>query len=234
MNTTPPAIDAVADNLRTDIPGSTVVVEHEGGIRWKVTATTDRVQMWVAYETRSRGRLLWKNSHLYIDGEPFPRARTYEALVDLFRTHGIGADSEDTTPVMVPVDQAPGPVQAMHRKIVVAPGFTLTVQRSGREWWVVLAGARGELRVVFVQPMMHPSRPLRDQPVHLAEGSAAFRLFIDGEDKSHLTEGMFSKALSVFTEAHAAAPAPAAVRGVADVATRATGVMVRNTTVIRN
>ena len=238
MTTVPTQVEAVAENFRTDIPGATVDVEPFRTSQWKVTVTRDRVTMWVTYEPRSRGRLLMKNSNLLIGGVQVPRAASYEALLKVFAEQGgTPAPAVPAEPVTVHlVDEAPRAVRMMHRKFVtrgIRAGQTLSIEHQGRDWFVCLTSSRAELRIKFIEELMHHTRPLRERIVTPVKGMDGIGLIIGGEDKSALIEGKLPNAVRLFAAAHDAAPPPAAIGRESDAATRTKGVEVRNTTVIR-
>lgn len=232
----PAAVTAVAEGFGRDMPTATVQVEHRTGIRWRITVSTDRVRMWVDYETRSRGRLLMKASQLFIDGEQAPRADSYSQLVSMMSDAGRQetTSAEEISEVAVEADicDAPEEVRRVYRKwaAMSLPDLRLVSRRQGRRWSVCLENERIQLTANFEDCLMNPQRPMRDPATRLSHKEPV-TLIIDGADLTDKVQGRLDRALAMMA-AHQSAPRDPAVAGESAAAVN-TGVQVRRQSVIR-
>lgn len=239
---TPQAIEQVAANFARDMPGTSVESEptsHPG--RWRVTVKNDRVRLWVEYVTHSRGRLLLKNSQLFVDDVRIPNEDSYTAVIRRFLNppDGVGPvagldEPADEDMTAVDLADAPDALKQVHRKVapLATQGFQISVWRGGRYWHLRLENARAQLRVVFVEYLMNHMRPLREVRYGMVRKNPV-RVFVDGEDVTSKVNGRIERALAMMTS-HTAAPAGPPVAGPAGAAVQTTGVQVRNTVVMRN
>lgn len=230
----PRAISALVDNFARDIPGSTVTAGHCDGIRWRVTAATDRVLVWAEYEARSRGRLQLKASQLFIDGEQVERAGSYAQLLRIFADPDAGREAapEDPNPPVVELEGAPEEVRKAYALVAAKGGAGLQalLRHAGRYWYVCLENEHIQLRMVLVEQVMNHQRPLL-QPQVVSARSQPIRLIIDGRDLTDQIQGRLDKALGL-VGAHPSAPGRPAVAAESAAAVN-TSVQVRKQSVMR-
>lgn len=235
----PQAIAAVVDNLNADLPDAEVELEQLAPDRWRITATSPRVRMWVEYKPLSRGRLLFKNSKLFIDDEPAVRAGSYAELVNIYRNPDQPGTEEKPAAQRVadavPAEESEAPALVIETYRMVGSrklaGTQVVLRRDGSHWLVCMENERVQLVMLFAEMSMNPNRPLRDRPVGQAPGGWLY-LAVDGNDLSDKAQNL-QKALTVASAHLASPPAPAVARE-SGVGTMATSVQVRKTVVIRN
>lgn len=231
----PAAVTALITNFTDDLAGATVTAEHRTGIRWRLTAASDRVTVWADYDARSHGRMQLKTSKLYIDGEEVPRVDSYAALIRVFADPDNGREipEEDPNPAEVDPQTAPEEVQrAYHLLAGKSPaGMRVLVRNHNWRWYVCQENDRIQLAIVFGQFLIDHQRPLRGATVGLVRKDPV-RLTIDGEDLTGMVRGRLDKAMGLIA-GHPAAAAPPAVAGESPAA-RNTGVEMRRQIVIRN
>jgi hypothetical protein len=234
----PPAISAAAENFARDIPDTQVAVEQKAATRWRITVSSARVTMWVEYEPRSRGRLLMKNSKLFVDGAPAPRAGNYARLVQIFRNpDGDGSEELTTAEAYASAQEAdladaPAEVGKVYRIMAgrAQGSLALVLRRHGWRWFVCLNSSRVQLAVMLGERLMDHTRPLREPGAGMADGDSVY-LAIDGVDHSEQVQNNLERALKM-AAAHEGAPARPAIdrESAAEVNT---SVQVRRSTVIR-
>lgn len=226
---TPSGVREFATRLAEDT-GTTPAVTWEGGHRWRVQVDNGRVRMWVTYEALSRGRLKWLRSELFVNGEPVDRASGYADFLRIF--HDGGELTHET--VEESVSAAPDFLRRAAAKLTprLASGTTLRILRTGPRWQLVVRSSRGCLRVTLERPLMDPRRPARMGEFKL-RAERPVELELDGDDLTDEIQGRLDLAMARMV-AHSHAAPPPQVSGTSAPQVKATGVQVRNTTVIRN
>jgi hypothetical protein len=230
----PRGVTAFAGHLSADT-GATAKVEHMGGRRWRVSVQNDRVQMWVEYEARSHGRLDWRRSELFIDGQSVKCADSYADFLNLF------ADPDDRkpppfpAPIEVDASSAPPLVRRVYYSVATVvktqEGFGLTILRAGRRWAIEVSGDQLLMRVNFVTPLIDPARPMRE-PVTRLLRSQAITLVLNGVDRTGEIDGRLDRAFRLI-QAHKASPTPAPITEASTAQVQSTGVTVRQQKVMR-
>ncbi len=228
---TPAAVSALAERLAGDLAslaaGAEVTVTASKGRRWRVTAASDRVTMWIEVEPLPRRRLKWQASEFWLDGVKSDR-RGYE---EVLRTFADPDGSGTPLPVTdVPIAAAPDFVAKVLRMIERTGAGSLrpSVQRSGNEHRITLTSDRIRL-VLRMRESFNFLRPSRDPSASLDQ---QVELWIDGVDRSDMAGKTIASALAA-AASHIAATPPPSISREAPAAVN-TGVQVRKTTVIRN
>lgn len=226
----PVSISTLVERMRNDLPSASVEFEHVKENRWRVTATSRRVLMWIECSAHSRGRLQWQRSQLHIDGRQESRV-SYPELVDLFADPD-GRDKPKPEPVETGIREAPEIIQASGRALANSPlgkKHGVLVYQAGRRWTLLLDSGRVQLGMHFTTGLIEPDRPLQDPQTTLDQDPVT--LVVDGEDMSAQINGRLDKALAL-AASHASAPSDPSINGPAPAAVN-TSVQVRRQAVIR-
>lgn len=228
----PRGIALLTERLSGDLAslavGAEVTTEHLRDQRWRITARSPRVLMWVEAEPLQRGRLKWRASELHIDGRRIER-RNYDDMLSTFADpDGTGEQPPRSD---VPLVSAPESVTRLIRMVNrSAPGrFAPSVQRSGNLYLITLIADRIRVvcRVRETFDYLHPARPIA------IDLDGDIDLWVDGIDRSAEAGKSLAAAMATATS-FLAHPPPPPIDRTAPAAVRATSIQVRNTTVIRN
>jgi hypothetical protein len=222
-------VERLSGDLASLAVNAEVLATHVRGQRWRVTAVSPRVTMWVEVEPLPRKRLKWQAGEFWIDGVKKDR-HDYDATLRTFAEHSEAGRADDAV-TDVPLDCAPAPVSRMVRALRSATdraGMRASVARSGNVYTVALLSTRAriELRLREKFDFLRPARPPEVETI------ASVGLWVDGVDRSDIAGKTLDSALRAAMQTIAAPPPPSVPRE--RQAAVNTGVQVRKKTVIRN
>lgn len=199
--------------------------------RWQLVLVNARIRLTIDYAARRPGGpILQVASELYEDGKPRAIARGFDDFVQIFNSASgpVAAVQLDSMPPAADVAEAPSTVRAAYGSLQARLGESIDVSVGfdGGRWAIGLdVGEATGLRLWFT---CHDGEwGVRPGDMQVVSG---------GVDVSDRAGGDVSEALALLTQPLVAGePGKGPITGAwAPQAKKPTGVMVRNTTVIRN
>jgi hypothetical protein len=240
-----PTVRAFGDQLAADA-GHPVTYEKIAAAEWRIIIENDRVRMTVDYRRTGKSKILHAGSTLAIDGQRVKLASSYEDFIRIFNdpaAYGTPMPTAEVDPTNpddigneVPADQMPAKLrQLVDTATTKMPdNVTVRIGRAGRRWTIAMTNDQVTLRMNLTGGQLDTGRPHRRVPINMAS-DRPIELWVNGTDLTDQVAGRLDIALGLINGTpHAAAPAPAPIRAERSVPGTATGVAVRNVTVIRN